>query len=300
MIPALNMHLEDVRVVLQNEINDITVCRDEKESSPRFYTMISIKDDRYRKHLIERINKEQLFAGCKDFVGSFSVGKELKLLFQYENENPLENVGGIYLYDFVQCRTAALHLISTLAEKAVSGQIIRLMLHPRNINLNSDCEVSLNYFLDFREYSLEEEKKETFHDMEYVTRVLFGILERPWKEELEGNIQSYPDELRLLWMKLQNHSFHSYGQVMAQIRSMPDQLTARKGLLWRTKKGWNHLRSLLFQNTTRIMLTVLILVTLVYAGYQIGIRVKAKNAYHKNVSYSGLEYIGTVYLGNEE
>ncbi|MGN0330848.1 MAG: hypothetical protein ACI4D5_06345 [Kineothrix sp.] len=297
MIPALNMHLEDVRVVLRNEVNDITVCRDIKETAHRFYTMISIKSDTHRKYLIEQMNRGNLFAQCRDFIGSFSVGRELKLLFHYENDNPIDNVGSIYLYDFVQCRKAAMNLIGTMAEKGVSGQICRLLLNPRNINLNSDCEVTLNYFLDFQDFDLE---LRDFHDIEYVAGVIFGILERPWKEGLSGNISGYPDELRLFWMKLQNHSFLSYGQIMAQVRSMPDKPMARKGALWRVKRGLRNVRAALFRNTTRIVLTVLVLITILYAGYQIGIRIKAKKAYNKNISYSGLEYIGTVYLGNEE
>ena len=81
MIPALNMHLEDVRVVLKNEINDITVCRDVKENGQKFYTMISIKDDMYRKYITEQMSVGNMFSHCKDFIGSFSMGKELKLVY---------------------------------------------------------------------------------------------------------------------------------------------------------------------------------------------------------------------------
>ena len=86
VIPALNMHLEDVRVVLKNEINDITVCRDLKESGQQFYTMVSVKSDEYRKYITEQMNMGKMFAHCKDFIGSFSVGRELKLLFRYETD----------------------------------------------------------------------------------------------------------------------------------------------------------------------------------------------------------------------
>lgn len=297
VIPALNMHLEDVRVVLKNEVNDITVCRDIKESGQQFYTMISVKSDIYRKYITEQMNMGKMFTHCKDFVGSFSVGKELKLLFRYENENLIGNVGSIYLYDFSRCREAAIRLVSVLAETGVSGQICRLLLNPRNINVDSDCGVTLNYFLDFQEYDLTED---VFNDMDFIAENIFGILERPWKEKYNGDIQSYPDELRLFRMKIQNHSFLTYGQLVAQLRSMPNKLITRQGIVWKLRKGLLNIRSVLFRNPARIVLTMLVLVTVIYAVWQISVRIKVRQAYEQNISYSALEYIGTVYLGDEE
>lgn len=297
VIPALNMHLEDVRVVLKNEINDITVCRDMKESGQQFYTMISVKNSSYRKFITEQMKMGKLFAHCKAFIGSFSIGNELKLLFRYESENLIDNVGSIYLYDFVRCRQAAIHLVSVLAEAGISGQICKLLLNPRNINVDSDCRVTLNYFLDFKEYDTESE---TFNDMDYIAGVLFGILERPWKEKLNGEIQNYPDELRLFWMKVQNHSFLSFGQIVSQLRGMPNKPIAKMGTIWKIRKLFRNLRSVLFRNPARIALTLLVFVTIAYASWQIYMRIRISKAYEQNVSYSALEYIGTVYLGDEE
>ncbi|MGN1180548.1 MAG: hypothetical protein ACI4SD_04970 [Suilimivivens sp.] len=297
MIPALNMHLEDVRVVLKNEVNDITVCRDNKENGQQFYTMISVKSDIYRKYITEQMSMGNMFAHCKDFIGSFSIGRELKLLFRYEKENLIDNVGSIYLYDFVRCREAAIRLVSILAETGISGQVCKLLLNPRNINVDSEGGVTLNYFLDFQDFDLEDH---TFNDMDCITETVFGILERPWKEKLNGEIQNYPDELRLFWMKMQNHSFLSYGQIVAQLRSMPNKPIAKMGTIWKIHKWLRTIRSVLFRNPTRILLTILVIVTVVYAAWQICMRVKVRQAYNQNVSYSALEYIGSVYLGDEE
>ena len=297
VIPALNMHLEDVRVVLKNEVNDITVCRDMKESGQQFYTMVSVKSDSYRKYITEQINRGNMFAHCKDFIGSFSIGKELKLLFRYESENLIDNVGSIYLYDFARCREAAIHLVSILAETGVSGQVCKLLLNPRNINVDSECGVTLNYFLDFQDYDMEDQ---TFNDMDCIAETVFGILERPWKEKLNGEIQNYPDELRLFWMKMQNHSFLSYGQIVAQLRAMPNKPIAKMGVVWKIRKWFRTIRSVLFRNPARILLTVLVIGTLVYASWQIYMRIRVRQAYDQNISYSALEYIGSVYLGDEE
>lgn len=297
MIPALNMHLEDVRVVLKNEINDITVCRDLKGGDHTFYTMVSLKDDRYRKFVTEQMNQKGIFSHCSSFVGSFSLGKELKLLFCYENDSLIENVGSIYLYDFARCRTAAMNLVGVMAESGITGQISKLLLNPRNINVNSDCEITLNYFLDFAEFDLQLQE---FDEVGKIAETVFSILERPWRERFHGDENLYPDELRLFFMKIQNHSFLSCGQIMSQLRSMPNKPIARQGLLWRARKLLYTVKSVLFQNPMRIFLTLLVAVTILYAAYQIGIRIRVKRAYDRNVSYSAMEYIGSVYLGNEE
>ena len=297
MIPALNLHLENVRVVLRNEVNDITVCRDQREGAHSFYTMISVKSDAHRKYLTEQMNQGNLFSHAKNFVGSFSVGRELKLLFHYESENLLQTVGSIYLYDFVKCKKAAMNLVGAVAEAGIEGPVCRLLLNPRNINVGSDCNVTLNYFLDFREFDPEEE--ESFY-MDQLTQQVFSILELPWKEKFHGQIDHYPDELRLFWMKAQNHSYLSYGQIMNQLRSMPDRPIARQGFIWQVKRWLRSTKSVLFKNPARIMLTLLVSVTILYAGWQIWLRVSTQRAYDRNVSYSAMEYIGTVYLGNEE
>ena len=291
------MHLEDVRVVLKNEINDITVCRDVKENGQKYYTMISIKDDMYRKYITEQMSIGNMFSHCKDFIGSFSMGKELKLVFRYEVENLIGNVGSIYLYDFARCRQAAIQLVSVIAEKGMSGQICKLLLNPRNINIDRECSVTLNYFLDFQEYDLNLGQ---FNDMDCIAETVFSILERPWKEKFQGEVQNYPDELRLFWMKIQNHSFLSYGQIVSQLRGMPNKPIAKQGVIWKIRKVLRNIRTILFKNPLRIVLTVLVAVTIVYAAWQISMRIKVQRAYQKNVSYSAMEYIGTVYLGDEE
>ncbi|MBQ7840674.1 MAG: hypothetical protein IJ390_09375 [Lachnospiraceae bacterium] len=297
MIPALNMHLENVRVVLRNEVNDITVCRDNRDSSHPFYTMISVKSDAHRKFLTEQMNQGNLFSHAKNFVGSFSVGKELKLLFHYESENLLQTVGSIYLYDFVKCKTAAMNLVGAMAEAGIDGPICRLMLNSRNINVNSDCSVTLNYFLDFNDFDPEEEN---FSTMDCLAQQVFKILELPWKEKYHGDINSYPDELRLFWMKMQNHSFLTFGQIMAMLRSMPERPIARQGIIWRMKRTLKSIKNVLFRNPSRIVLTLLVVITVIYAAWQINMRIRLKQAYDSNISYSAMEYIGTVYLGNEE
>ena len=47
-------------------------------------------------------------------------------------------------------------------------------------------------------------------------------------------------------------------------------------------------------------LTILVIVTLIYAATQIYSRWIYRRAYEENISYYGIEHIGDVYLGNEE
>lgn len=297
MMSTLNMNIETVRVVLKNEVNDIIVCRSTQEVPNQLYTMISIKSDYHRKYFAEKISKGEIFGHCREFMGSFSIGSQLRLLFRYENENRIGNVKSIYLFDFIHCKTAAINLLGALAEAGVTGETGKLLLNERNINIDKNGEVSLNYFLDFKEYDFDGEGEEY---METLGNFVSTILEYPWKDKLNEDYNSYPDELKLFRMKTRNQSLSSYGQVIAQIRSMPDKLTARQGIMWRLRKLVVGTKGVLFRNPTRTILTLLVMVTIIYAAYQIGIRIQVRRAYADNVSYNALDYIGKVYLGNEE
>ena len=87
---------------------------------------------------------------------------------------------------------------------------------------------------------------------------------------------------------------------MAQLRGMPNKPIAKQGTIWRIRKWLRNVRSILFKNPTRIVLTLLVIATVAYATWQISMRIKVRKAYDQNISYSALEYIGTVYLGDEE
>ena len=290
------MELEIVRTVLKNQVNDIYVCTDTRKDTGVFYTMVSIHDKSCRKLVTEKLNTERLFFSNRDFIGSFIYENRLNLVFRYYHENLLSLLGSVYLAEFTDCKRAALGLIAACAECGAGPELGALLLNDRNINVTREGEVQFNYFLDFAE--LEEGLEEPAY-LQLVAKKVFGVLELNYKGRYETP-DSYPGDLRLFYMKLNTTGFSSLGHMIAAVRSMPDKPVEMRGLLWWIRSRFRRIRGFLFRNSMSAFLTILVVVTLIYGSVQVWRRWTVKKAYESNVSYNGIEYIGNVYLGEEE
>lgn len=295
MYYALNMELQIVRTVMENDVNDIFVCTDIKDNTGVYYTLISIKSQKFRKMIAGLMNTEGLFFGNEDFVGSFNHEDQLNLVFRYYHESLLSVMGSVYLYSFVECKEAALAFVAAFAESGVNGSIGLLLLNERNINIYKDGGFQINYFLDFSEW------KECT-DEEYTTTVAksaFRILDINYREKYESE-ELYPDDLRLYYLKMTSSGFNTFGQIIATIRQMADKPVEMRGVFWWIKSRFKITKNFLFRNSINTFLTILIIVTAIYAAYQIGIRIRANRANANNIDYYGIQTIGDVYLGDEE
>lgn len=296
MYSALNMELEIIRTVLKNKVNDIYVCTDRLKNTGVFYTMISIHQPKYRKLAAEQMNSEPLFYANRDFVGSFVYENKLNLVFRYYHENPLSSLGSVYLESFADCKEAAIRLVSALAEAGAGKGLGLLMLEERNLNLMREGGVQLNYFLDYAKYRENAGDREFFDALADRT---FEVLELNYKDRYSSP-EAYPDDLRLYYMKRKAGDFSSFGQILSAVRAMSDRQIEMRGFFWWIRSRFRMTRNFLFRNSMNTFLTILVIATLVYAGIEISARVRAKRAYENNISYYGLEYIGNVYLGDEE
>ncbi|MBR5509416.1 MAG: hypothetical protein IKV59_05130 [Lachnospiraceae bacterium] len=296
MFPALNMELEIVRTILQSEINDVYVCTDLKKNTGLFYTMVSIRDTKYRKLMTEKLNTERLFFSNRDFLGSFIYENRLNLVFRYYHESLLSLLGSVYLAEFKDCKRAALNLAAACVESGVDPDMGIVLLDERNINLTRDGDIHFNYFLDF---SRMEHGKDENRYLQKIAEMVFHILELNYKGRYD-NPEDYPDDLRLFYLKMRTTGFASVGHMISLIRGMADVPTERRGILWWLGSRFYRVKNFLFRNSMTAFLTILVMVTLIYAGNQIHTRWKIRKAYENNISYYGIEYIGDVYLGNEE
>ncbi len=295
MFLALDMELEIVRTVLHTEMNDVYVCTDRKKNTGVFYTMVSITDTKFRKLVTEKLNTERLFFSNSDFIGSFVYEDCLNLVFRYYHENLLSLLGGVYLAEFTDCKRAALNLIAAYAQCGADSDLGLLLLQDRNINVTKDGDVHFNYFLDFS--ALDAEGKE--NDLEVLAQKVFGILEQNYKGKYDTP-DNYPDDIRLFYLKMTTTGFPTIGHLISSIRGMADKPAETKGFLPWLKRTFRTIKNFLFRNSMATFLTILVLVTLIYAASQIYSRWIYRKAFNENISYYGIEHIGDVYLGNEE
>jgi hypothetical protein len=296
MFFALNMELQIIRTVLKNDVNEIYVCTDVSKGRGNFYTLVSIQEVKYRKKLAEQMNMQGLFFGNKDFVGSFHFSNKLNLVFRYHTENLLSALGSVYLSTFAECKQAAANLVAAFAEAGMDSGVGTLLLKEPNINITSEGNIYFNYFLDFASY---EENQTPEEYVNCVSEKAFEILEIKYKEKYRTR-DMYPNDLLLYDMKMQHRGFSTFGQIIITIRTMADVPVEMRGLIWWVKNRIKGTRSFLFKNASTAFLTILIVITVVFTVSEINKRLSAERAFKNNVSYSGIEYIGSVYLGNEE
>ena len=294
MFPVFDMELEIIRTVIHNHVNDVYVCTDLKNTGV-FYTMVSIRDTRYRKLMTEKLNIEGLFFSNNDFLGSFVYESCLNLVFRYYHENRLDRLGAVYLTEFSDCKKAAIELTAAYAQCGADSEIGILLLQEKNINIRKTGEIYFNYFLDFSKLQDGTEK----NDLQLIAEKVFEILELNYKEKYESP-ENYPDDLKLFYRKMINTGFTSVGHLIASIRAIAEKPEETKGLVPWLSKYFRKIKQFLFHNSMATFLTILVIVTLIYAANQIYSRWIYKKAYEENVSYYGIETIGDVYLGNEE
>ncbi len=296
MYPAFNMELEIVRTVLQNEINNIYVCTDLSKNTGVFYTMISIHDNRYRKMITEKLNTERLFFSNSDFIGAFLYEDQLNLVFRYYHENLLSLMGRVYLSSFAYCKKAAIEFLSACAESGADPELGMLLMDERNINITKDGAIQFNYFLDFARMQPGIGEDAYLAQM---AQTVFGILQLNYEGKYESPEQ-YPDELRIFYLKMISTGFLSNENIISTKREKPAKPIEKRGYLKKNFQAIARQANNLIQNSMTAFLTILVVVTVIYAGVQIHSRWRAKKAYESNITYNGIEYIGDVYLGDEE
>ena len=199
------------------------------------------------------------------------------------------------MYSFTEFKPVAQDLITALAGANVHQDVGMLLLKDRNINISKEGTITFNYFLDFAEQ--KDSSMEGF--LTEAATQAFHILDINYRDRYQSP-QAYPDDLRLFYLKLRNSGFSSFGQMIGMVRSMADKPIEMRGFLWWIQNHFRRTKNFLFRNSMNTFLTILVVVTLIYATYEVGMRIRASRAFEKNVSSYGIEYIGDIYLGDEE
>ncbi len=297
-IELANMQLQSVRTVLQNDVNEITVCKDSTRESDVFYTVISITSQTVRRQVAWHISTIDLFATNDDFIGSYTQGERLNLVFNYRTENRLSKQESVLCTDTAKRIEIAKKLLVACAETQITGSVGMLLITPENINVNQDLSVYFNYFLDFKHWKqLKTESEDENEYFKHLSRRVFNILSAEYKEK--DSINYYPNELQLFYKKMEVSGFNSFNSMIAFLSALPKKLQEPKtGFMIFWQKILSFFK-FLQRNSINVFIIALLVFTAFFTIYQISMRISVKNTIEKNVTYVGLEQIGEVYLGDE-
>jgi hypothetical protein len=297
MINALNMELEIVRTVLVSDVSEVSVYSDTKRDTGSYYTVVSVYSKSVAKDLAGRIAIAGLFGGNGDFVGSFTHKDALHLVFLYHRESTLANREALYAGTFVKRREIALNFLAALAETEIPGDLGRLLVSDRNVNLTPDGKVYLNYFLDFKGFTPSDEQDSFYRA---AAEYAFDILTREYAAKYDNQVEQYPHELRLMYKKLQNKAFRSLSQIIAFVRTLPDKPAEQRFGIMKLAGTATAVKDLLLKRPANLFLAIVVIMTLGYLGYQVAIRAMASKSMEENTVYVGMQQIGEVYLGEED
>ncbi len=293
----INMQLTTIRTVIVNEVNDISVCEDRTRDSGTFYTVISIKSAEIRREVAHHIATEGLFSTNSDYLGSFTQGDRLNLVFSYRSENRLAVQHAVLCTNDKKRIAISENLLIATAETQVTPSVGMLLLNDSNINATNNLDIFFNYFLDFKEWN------KNISDTEYYKKLalrVFDILSTEYEVKYSGAVHRYPSELQVLFRKLNSYGFNSYSSMITFVKMLGDGYTLPATgwrLIWsKILRFFNYIKA----NWMSLLGICLVVVTLIYTSYQIYIRIDTQRKLEDNLVYIGLENIGKVFLGDED
>ena len=110
----------------------------------------------------------------------------------------------------------------------------------------------------------------------------------------------YPRELQAFFKKKESRGFSSFNQILTAVKAIPDEPDELHFGVRRLLDRIIGFKKFLTRNSMTIFLAVLVAATVIYAAYQIVLRVTWRQNEKVNTSYIGMNSIGEVYLGDED
>lgn len=292
MIQVLGRSLEAVRIVIDNDINVVYVCK-EGHGEELFYTLISIKDRDVQKNVLKLLTQDDSIKENKDYVGHFVLKDTLNLLFYYKKEQCLFTYLDLYGDSFKKQVYIAKTLINACVGTRLPYEIVHLLLDEKNINLNPEGTVYFNYFIDFKNFNKLETSNQK---LDVLAGIVFKILAKDYEEIY--NVEKYPKDLRLFYKKLQADGFTTYNQLYKYTNLMPEYLEKEKGFWYKLKRIIQRIQFQFKKYSFPVVLLIIVGITFLACFDAFKMRYEAKQEVVQKEeikeTYDGLYTIGTV------
>ena len=289
------MELEIVRIVLSNEVNQITVCRNMKTDADDYYTVIAISDTAIKKFVATNIAVEGLFGNNANYIGAFTHQDTYNIVFNYFDEQLLTNKEAVYCENFSDRKDLVQSFLLACIETGLMQSVGALLIENINVNILPTKKIYFNYFLDFSKINIKMDGKSYYKK---ISLFIYDILSAEYRAKFEDDITRYPNELRLLLKKINLNSFDSFSSILTFVKTLPTkpaiQAVGFKKLIRKFKTMTGFFR----KHSLTVFLLLVVLVTIVFATIQIYMRVATNKAIEEKTNYVGIDYIGEVYLGD--
>lgn len=222
MIVTTEHTLEIQRVVLENEVNSVYICKDKRKIDDLFYTCICIRNEKVQKKVIKMLMKEPGIRQNPDYVEHFIDEDKLNILFLYKEERILRHYIHLYNSSFIERKTLCKNIVAACQTRYLEGEYLALIMHPTCLNIREDGQIYFNYFLDFRQYRRIIISPPMA--LKILTQKLFTVLVDEY--ELICKKDVYPKAL-MVYQKKYEEGFETYGEIYRYLDLLPNQIEER-------------------------------------------------------------------------
>lgn len=298
MIYTADYTLEIRRIVLENEVNKVYICKDKRSENGLFYTCICVQHPLLQKEILAALMKGKLFTTNGDYKGHFIYESTLNLLFLYHKEQLMQTYMDLYIDSFKKKKLLCKNLVGACQALDVEGYWLALLLNPSCINLNFDGSVYFNYFFDFRPFIhknfIHKKLTETQGLQLLGTQVLDILADEHILSHAGGH---YPKELYIFQKKLIS-GFKSYGEIYKYLNRLPDEIVEKKNF-----KDWIKIQKENFESGFQkyglMIIMWLMMLIAGTCGFQV---IKTRKEIQPVISetYKELYRIGNVMIQQEE
>lgn len=249
------MKLEAVRIVLQNEVNDIIICRDINSAAKSLYTLLVIKDHQVARLYLDIF--ERAASGAKDsYIESFSCGNSLCMVFEYKQERPLHTFYMATAYSAEYCEKVCNNVLIACMTSKLPYPLLYLILSQKQLHLAEDSTVFIGYQMDLRE--LDAERNES----DCVVKCAEILLEL-----IEPVVSQKHISYNLLCKKWVRKSYRHFTELYKDIQ-ITEVPKGKKGIMNRIKTWFKQENSILFK-VTLIICTILLILMIVSIASQV-------------------------------
>ena len=191
----MSMRLETVRKVVENEVNDISICKNVSNPTQELHTVIDVKDHATIRTLLGIYEKED--ERCKDSdMLYFSAEGKNRVVYPYVKERPLKD---FYMSDALslpECEEIGKNLVLTCMTSELPYPLLFLALKQAQVHLAADRNVYLSYMLDLTDLDAYKEEKDCVRLCAEIVRDILSEKEK-----------SKADSYVLLFKKTQRNSY---------------------------------------------------------------------------------------------
>lgn len=245
-----NMSLDVVRIVIENEINDVYICRDENAVSETYYTLIYIKNHETARDFLDAF--ESCDSSKTVLIKNFAYQNAFCFLFDYRRERNLEEFYMGKTFSVYRCEEICLRIVLECISTGIPYPLLYEILKQKQINMSKDNSIYFNYQIDLTDF----DKKRDEHDCVIKCAIII-------KELLKIHEGTNSISYNLLNKKIPKNSYVTFNELYKDIKLSvtPDK---EAGIISRIKRFLNKHRLFFFNMFIFMCIVVAILAFMVF------------------------------------